>query len=120
MSIETVKTRIKVRLARLRSQEAELAETNALLKQDFAELFDLEWRIISWAELENWLKVNRPDNDYQLNPRVAPLSKDTFHYTYCKLGSNGELQIGPYYHNDKFPRGGDLYIRHDLMSYREI
>lgn len=80
------------------------------------ELFDLEWPIMKWDELTIWLKENRPENDYQKNPTV--ISLDGHNIDYCKLTEDGELQIGPYFHRDHFPRGTSVRVSYDFKSWR--
>lgn len=67
---------------------------------------------ISWNDMEKYLKENG-DNGYENNPIVRALFDDADnrgeYETYCKL-KEGELQIGPYFHNDRFPRGCDLLV----------
>ncbi len=80
------------------------------------ELFDAEWVKFTWQELESWLKENRPENDYEKNPVIS--NSSGWHKTYCKLTDTDELQVGPYYNHDNFPRGKDLYVAYDFRNWR--
>src|SRR5688572_5559935 len=79
------------------------------------EIFEAEWIEFTWDELRDWLKANRPENDYQKNPMVS----NGFHATsYCFLTDSGELQIGSWFHNDQFRRGCPLFVHYQFKSWR--
>ena len=80
------------------------------------ELFETEWIKFTWDELENWLKENRPENNYEDNPIVTDVNN--YHIEYCFINKDGKLQIGAWENNDRFPRSRDLYVRYDFKKYR--
>lgn len=101
----------------INEKEIELLEIegNILSK----ELRELEWPFMEWADLEKYLKENLHD-DYQLNPEVKSWSGH--HWTYCRILTEGEhageMQVGPYYNHDNFPRGEKLRVHYQFKRYR--
>ncbi len=75
-----------------------------------------EWQFITWSDLESLLKRDYPDGKYESNPVVClrPGSEEM----YCFITTGGSLQVGPYFNNDSFPRGCDLFISSDRRSWR--
>lgn len=107
--------------AKKRLLESEIDIRLSEIKKIDDEIFEKEYMLISWDDLEKFLKDNRPENDRDNNPAVWPLSLNWnrgAYSSYCKLNEKGELQIGAYYYNDSFPRGEEVYIRKDFKSYR--
>lgn len=87
------------------------AEISKLRKQ----IFENNYVKMSWNDLEKWLLEN-DRGDYNKNPRIT--DSDNCFVEYCKI-VNGELQVGGYYNNDRFPRGRDLYVSRNFAPYRE-
>lgn len=108
--------RLKKLEAKMNLIKAEIAFKTNEYNEIKAEIEATEWVKIGWYELETWLKNNRPQNQYEKNPRVK--SNGGSHTSYCKINDDGELQIGAYYHNDFFPRGADLYVTYNFENYR--
>ncbi len=107
-NIKSLQLQIEKAKIAIREQELKIAQ----LKKD---LFDLEFVKMSWVELEEWLLKNGHD-DYRLNPQVTDKFKHEI--TYCKI-VGGEMQVGAYYNNDRFPRGCDLYVSRNFKPYRK-
>lgn len=100
-------------LRAIKQKEIELA--NIQLANIKNELFETEWIKMTWSELENWLKENRPQNDIEKNPIV--ISTNGFHISYCYINDYGELNIGYYRSNDNFPRDKDVLVAYDFKSW---
>jgi hypothetical protein len=102
-----LRSKITIKEEEIKLKELELSS----LRKD---LFDVEWVRFSWKQLEEWLKANRPLNNYHENPIVT----NGHHQSYCYINSKEELEIGGYYHNDRFPRGKDIYVAYDFKNWR--
>jgi len=107
--VEILKSTINIKKEEINIKQKELLELQK-------ELSNIEWIETSWEELKDWIINNRPNNDYQSNPKVK--NKQGI-YSYSVINENGELQIGPYYDNDNFPRNKPLYVAYDFRPYRE-
>jgi hypothetical protein len=111
------KIRILKSKARIKEEEINIAKTE--LSSIKKELFELEWPLIKWSALEKYLKDN-PKDRYEDNPEVK--SCQGHHFSYCRIITEGEdageMQIGPYYHHDSFPRGGDIRVSYNFEKYR--
>jgi len=106
--VEILKSTINIKKEEINIKQKELLELQK-------ELSNIEWIETSWEELKEYLIQNKPDNRYESNPKVFNGSE----YSYCKITETGELQIGPYYDNDNFPRNKPLYVAYDFRPYRE-
>ena len=98
---EELKAEINLINAQIEVQEAQRSK---LKDQEF----HLLYKRMEWNELEEWLKANKTENDYELNPICK--SQSQFHMTYCFLNGKGGLQVGAYHHNDRFPRDNWMYV----------
>ncbi|MBC6988945.1 hypothetical protein [Hymenobacter sp. BT491] len=106
---------VKKKQKRIRLQiELAKATINELDAQE-KELEDSLWVCVAWADLEAYLKKNGQGEHYDLNPEVR--SANGTYVDYCKLNDQGELQVGSYRNNDRFPRGGLLRVRKDLKAF---
>jgi len=109
--IENIESKISLQKSIIKSAESEIS----ILQR---ELFLTKWRKISWNELEEWLKKNRPENDYNKNPIICDGSEYE-RKSYCKLNKEGKLQIGAYSSTDFFEKSTDsLFVTYDFESYR--
>lgn len=111
---------IKEKLAVLKAQK-EIKKKEIELKQAEmssidTQIFNLEWIEISWVDLEIWVKENGHKSNYDRNPIIGNRNGND---TYCLLTERGELQVGPYYHNDIFPRGKPVLVKYDFERYRK-
>ena len=104
-----LRSKLKIKIAEINLKELELADIKK-------ELLEAEWVRFTWQQLENWLKENRPKSKYRDNPMVKSL--DGYHISHCRLNEEGELQIGPYFHHDNFPRGKDLRVAYDFRPWQ--
>ncbi|MGV6816130.1 MAG: hypothetical protein ACWA44_02535 [Thiotrichales bacterium] len=103
MSLETKKAKRTLLEAEIKLKKQEWAELNE-------EILSEEWVPITWDELEKLLKEEYPGSHYKNNPRVSQeLGRNC---TYCFIEKGGKLQVGAWFHNDRFPRGKSLYIHH--------
>lgn len=75
----------------------------------------LEWEPITWDDLEYLIKIEYYGSDYHKNPMVA--MSGGRHKTYCFIAEDGKLQVGPFYDNDKFPRGEPLFIHYNREPF---
>ena len=106
MQIDNINSKILLKQAMIEQLKSEIS----ILQN---ELFLIKWVKISWNELEEWLKENRPENDYKKNPMVSNGSSTN----YCRLNKEGKLQIGAWEHTDGFRQGRDLFIMYNFQSY---
>ncbi len=91
----------------LKRQELVEAESHLALQM---------WEPITWGELEALLKQKYAGRKYWENPMVSRWHGSVT--SYCFITEYGELQVGPYFNNDQFPRGCDLYIRTDRKPWQ--
>lgn len=109
---QQIRSELQYKNAQIALKEAEIK----ILKQEEFELELKLWKEVSWEGLANYLKDN--PNSYDCNPVVRNNYMQESRYTYCKLNDKGELELGGYYHNDRFPRGSVIYIRRDRQSWK--
>lgn len=114
--MESIENKIILIKSKLKLKSDEIQIKKQELEQIERELFELEWVKFTWQELEDWLKKNRPNEKYGNCPVVCNRfgSKD-----YCQINKDGVLQIGAYYHNDRFPRGNDAFVAFDFRSWHQ-
>jgi len=112
---------------KIRSIESKISHQKSIIKVAESdidilrrELFLIKWVKISWKDLESWLKTNRPENNYEKNPIVCDGSLNE-RTSYCKLNSEGKLQIGAFSTTDFFEEGNDsLYVTYNFEPYRSV
>jgi len=80
-----------------------------------AEISKCEWKEIEWTELEDLLKSEFAGRSYRECPRVCASRGDTA--TYCFITDSGQLQVGPYFYNDRFPRGSSLFVHSEMKPW---
>jgi len=105
--VSTLESKMRIVKEEIKLKELELSKLSN-------EIFDARMIKFTWNELKEWLLKNRPENDYKNNPIV---SNDT-HVTYCYIDKDGELCIGAFGGDDRFPRGCDLYVPYNFTSWR--
>lgn len=99
---------------KIKITEAEIELKKSELGRLHKELFEAEYIPITWEGLKQWLIENRPENDYAQNPIIANEWRDK---SYCLI-KDGQLRIGAYFHNDKFPRGCKLFVHNKYAAWR--
>ncbi len=99
--------KIKILNSEIKLKEMEISE---IRKQ----IFENDFKKWTWDDFEQWL-LNNDTGNYEKNPIIV--DKYGVWKEYCKI-INGKLQIGSYFHNDRFPRGEDLYVSRNFLPYR--
>ena len=113
-TIRELKAKADLIKAEIKLKEAELESVKE-------QLVEMEWVPIEWDELKKLLQTEYDGKDYQDCPTVS--QKGGRNRTYCslitmKVSGETELQIGPFYFHDFFPRGKPLYIHHERKTWR--
>ena len=118
MNTQEIKAKINLLKSEIEVKRLEIESLNN-------ELDEQEWMVISWTDLENWLKENGKESRFN-NPRVKTTRDkgyDREYQTYCYLSEEpqilGQLIIGGYYYNDRFKRGKDVMVKKDFEPYRK-
>lgn len=115
--MENKEAEIRVLKLKEKQKEVEIKIAQEELMKLRKEVFELEYPVMKWDDLEQWLRENRPKNNYTENPIVSRLNNE--HYkSYCKLNEKGELEIGGYWNKDGYPRGRDLRVHYKFKPYR--
>lgn len=108
-----------VELAELKALAAVYRAEIELKQQQLKTLTDriaaLEWQPIEWDALEQLLKTEYSGCDYRKCPTVS--QRGGLNQTHCSINDKGELVVGPYFHNDRFPRGCSLFIHHARKTW---
>lgn len=104
---------IKSLEARKELLEAEIKMKKVEVDTLHSQIFDALMIKFTWDELRDWLKKNRPENDYRRNPIVSNGSQAT----YCKLDDEGNLVIGAFGGDYMFPNGCELFVPYDFKSW---
>ena len=105
--------RIKAKISKIKA-EIDLLEIEVNDIEN--ELFDEEWEEISWEDLKKYLEDN-PQEDWKDNPVINNYRKRFGCQSYCDI-REGEVCIGGYAQNDRFPRNEKIYIRKNKGTAR--
>lgn len=109
-------TKVLTLKAQIKVKEAEILLNEQEKKNLENELFDNEWLEFTWEQLEKWLKENRPNYKYTLCPVVCN-GKQWQSKDYCFINKDGNLQIGAYESNDRFPKSKNIFVAYDFRNW---
>jgi len=99
----------------IKAKKAEIEIIEEHINELEKELFEEEWEIITWADLQKYLEEN-PKEKWRDNPIIRNHRGRSGFESYCDI-REGKVWIGGYVHNDHFSRKENLFIRKDRKSY---
>lgn len=109
-SVLELRSKMKIKEEEIKLKQLELSKLNT-------ELFEVEWKKVSWADLEDYLK-SLADATYENKDKLPKVTdRNRIFFNYCFIREDGKLQVGAYDYNNRFPRDRDLYVRFDLKPW---